>query len=102
MKQNQDRRCLFLLQSGQNERRTVKISIVAAVASASTLGAQNPATQPRAHTPEPTSAAISAADLKTRLYIFAADSMEGRETGTRGHIRATNYIESEVRKLGLK
>jgi len=83
-------------------RRLVRISFVAVAASASALGAQNPKTQPRTHTPEPTTAAISAADLKTRLYIFAADSMEGRETGTRGHIRATNYIESEVRKLGLK
>ncbi len=28
--------------------------------------------------------------------------MEGRETGTRGHVKATNYIEAELRKLGLK
>ena len=75
-------------------RRLVRISFVAVAASASVLGAQNPKTQPRTHTPEPTTAAISAADLKTRLYILAADSMEGRETGTRGHVRATNYIES--------
>jgi len=80
----------------------MRISFVAVAASATALGAQNPKTQPRTHTPEPTTAAITAADLKTRLYIFAADSMEGRETGTRGHVRATNYIEAEVRKLGLK
>ena len=66
------------------------------------VAAQNPKTQPRTHTPQPTSAAITAADLKTRLYIFAADSMEGRETGTRGHIKATNYIDAELKKLGLK
>ncbi len=83
-------------------RRSVNIALAAVTASATALVAQNPKTQPRTHTPEPTSAAITAADLKTRLYIFADDSMEGRETGTRGHIRATNYIESEVRKLGLK
>ena len=41
-------------------------------------------------------AAITAADLETRLYIFAADSMEGRETGTRGHVRATDYIDAQV------
>jgi hypothetical protein len=82
-------------------RRSVNFALLAAAASASALSAQNPKTQPRTHTPEPTSAAITAADLKTRLYIFAADSMEGRETGTRGHIKATNYINSELTKLGL-
>jgi hypothetical protein len=28
--------------------------------------------------------------------------MEGRETGTRGHIRATNYIAAQLKALGLK
>src|SRR5437016_1343571 len=63
------------------------------------LGAQN---LPLTHRPQPTSAAISAADLMTRLYIFAADSMEGRETGTRGHVRSTNYIAAQLKALGLK
>ena len=66
------------------------------------LGAQNPKTQPRTHTPVPTTAAITAKDLETRLYIYAADSMEGRETGTRGHIRATNYIAGQLEALGLQ
>ena len=66
------------------------------------LAAQNPKTQPVTHKPEPTSAPITAADLKTRLYIYAADSMEGRETGTRGHIKATNYIAAQLKALGLK
>ncbi len=65
------------------------------------LAAQNPKTQPTTHTPKPTSAAITAADLETRLYIYAADSMEGRETGTRGHVRATDYIAAQVKALGL-
>jgi hypothetical protein len=60
------------------------------------MAAQNPKTQPPTHTPQPTTAAINAADLKTRLYIYAADSMEGRETGTRGHIKATNYISAQL------
>ena len=38
----------------------------------------------------------------TRLYIFADDSMMGRETGTEGHVKATNYLAAELRKLGLK
>ena len=57
---------------------------------------------PLKHAPQPTTAAITAADLMTRLYIFADDSMEGRETGTEGHVRSTNYIASELAKLGLQ
>ncbi len=65
------------------------------------LAAQNPKTQPTTHKPQPTGAAITAGDLETRLYIYAADSMEGRETGTRGHVRATDYIAAQVKALGL-
>ncbi len=46
--------------------------------------------------------AITPCDLMARLYIYAADSMQGREAGTAGAIRATAYIEREVRKLGLR
>ncbi|HEY4305096.1 MAG TPA: M28 family peptidase [Gemmatimonadaceae bacterium] len=45
---------------------------------------------------------ITPCDLMTRLYIYAADSMRGREAGSPDAIRATAYIESEVRRLGLK
>jgi hypothetical protein len=37
----------------------------------------------------------------TRVYIFADDSMMGREVGTENHLRATAYIEREVRRIGL-
>jgi len=57
---------------------------------------------PLKHAPRPTSAEISAADLMTRLYIFADDSMMGRETGTRGHLMSTAYIASELQRLGLQ
>src|SRR5947209_4508218 len=50
----------------------------------------------------PTVPEITACDLMTRLYIYAADSMRGREAGTPDAIRATAYIEREVRRLGLK
>jgi hypothetical protein len=49
-----------------------------------------------------TTAAISAADLMTRLYVYADDSMQGRETGTIGNVKATDYIAAEARRLGLK
>jgi hypothetical protein len=56
---------------------------------------------PLKHAPQPTSPAISPADLMTRLYIFSDDSMQGRRVGTEGHRRGTAYIEREVRRLGL-
>src|SRR4051812_41957879 len=49
-----------------------------------------------------TVADITPCDLMTRLYIFAADSMRGREAGSPDAIRATAYIEREVRRLGLQ
>lgn len=52
--------------------------------------------------PRPTEAAITAADLMTRLYQVADDSMGGRATGTDGHAKATDYIAAEARRLGLR
>jgi hypothetical protein len=46
--------------------------------------------------------AITACDLMTRLYIFSDDSMLGRRVGTADNLRATAYIEREVRRMGLK
>jgi hypothetical protein len=57
---------------------------------------------PRTHAPRATGAAITAGDLMTRLYIFADDSMQGRETSTPGHERGLRYIEGELKRLGLK
>lgn len=57
---------------------------------------------PLKHTPKPTSSAITTQDLMTRLYIFADDSLSGREVGTEGHVKATDYLASEVQKMGLK
>ncbi len=44
---------------------------------------------------------ITAADLRTRLFIFADDSMQGRRAGSLGHVRATDYIVRELARLGL-
>jgi hypothetical protein len=52
--------------------------------------------------PRPTSPAISAADLMTRLYIFADDSMMGRQVGTGYNLKGTEYIAREVQRLGLQ
>ena len=56
---------------------------------------------PLTHVPLPTVPAITPADLMTRLYIYAADSMQGRESGTAGNVRATDYIAAEVKRMGL-
>jgi Peptidase family M28 len=55
----------------------------------------------RTHVPTPTTAAITAADLKTRLYIFADDSMQGRLLATAGNVKGVEYIANEVRRMGL-
>lgn len=66
------------------------------------VAAQMPAAGPLKHEAKPTSAAISAQDLMTRLYVFADDSMQGRATATPGHDKGVEYIAAELRKLGLK
>ena len=38
----------------------------------------------------------------TRLYLYADDSMMGRMAGTEYNLKATAYIESEVRRLKLQ
>jgi hypothetical protein len=63
--------------------------------------AQGGTSLPLKHAPQPTTPAITAADLMTRLYIYADDSMQGREAGTLGDVKATNYIAAEARRLGL-
>lgn len=48
-----------------------------------------------------TEAAITANDLRTRLYQYADDSMMGREAGTFGNAKATDYVAAEFKRLGL-
>lgn len=45
---------------------------------------------------------ITPGDLMTRLYIVANDSMMGRAAGHIGNVKATDYIASEFRRLGLE
>src|SRR2546428_4377576 len=46
--------------------------------------------------------AITSGDLRTRSYIFADDSMQGRRAGTPGKVRGNAYIAGELLRLGLK
>jgi hypothetical protein len=60
-----------------------------------------PANLPLKYTARPTTAAITPADLMSRLYVFADDSMMGRQVGFEGNLKGTKYIADEARKIGL-
>lgn len=45
---------------------------------------------------------ITEEDLERRLSVIAADSMEGRFTGSIGHVKVTDYLASELSRLGLQ
>jgi hypothetical protein len=49
-----------------------------------------------------TTAAISEADLRHRLFLIADDSMMGRESGSLGNYKTADYVASEFRRLGLE
>ena len=49
-----------------------------------------------------TSAEITAQDLRTRLFIVAADSMTGRQVATLGNFKATSYIANELERMGVE
>jgi hypothetical protein len=71
------------------------------------LAAQSPdpwslLSRPRTLAPRPTTSAITTADLETRVYRFADDSMEGRILGSRGNFKGTEYIAAELRRMGLE
>jgi hypothetical protein len=57
---------------------------------------------PRHYSGGATGAAITAADLMTRLYIYADDSMMGRDANSTNNMKGTAYIEREARRLGLE
>lgn len=65
------------------------------------LAAQNGAL-PMKLAPRPTTGPITVPDLMTRLYRIADDSMGGRPTGSEGHLKVTQYIADELRRLGLR
>lgn len=89
-------------------RNTLKLAALAASLIAGPVGAQagggaaQRADNPLKLAPRPTSSAITAEDLMTRVYIFADDSMAGREAGHPGHVRGTDYIARELARLGVK
>src|SRR6267143_4559900 len=72
-------------------------ALVAAAGPASTQTAL-----PLKHAPARTKAAITPSDLMTRVYLYADDSMMGRLAGSEYNLKATAYIASEVKRMGLQ
>ncbi len=56
---------------------------------------------PLKYTAQPTVAAITPADLMSRLYVLADDSMMGRQVGFEGNLKGTQYIADEAKRIGL-
>jgi len=81
---------------------TALLALLGGCATASTLPAPSPVREARTHVPTPTEGAITAADAMTRLYIFADDSMLGREATTLGNVKGTDYVAAEMRRMGLE
>lgn len=50
----------------------------------------------------PFAATITPQDFRRHLEIIAADSLEGRDTGSPGERKAARYITGQFQKLGLK
>lgn len=45
---------------------------------------------------------VSVDYMREHLTVFSSDSLEGRETGTRGEDRAAEYLAEQYRKMGLQ
>ena len=88
---------MFVFDSTRTAARP--LAILAAMAMA---GACGPATQVGTAPTMGTSDAITTADLRSRIYAYAADSMMGREAPGPYNDKATDYIAAEVRRLGLE
>lgn len=45
---------------------------------------------------------ITLSELKEHLYTYASDEFQGRETGTEGQKKASNYLREEYKELGIE
>ncbi|MGH8434989.1 MAG: hypothetical protein ACRERX_11010, partial [Pseudomonas sp.] len=84
-----------------NRSMVLLVAVLANTAATSALPAQRQEL-PLKRAPQPTSPAVTEADLMTRLYIFADDSMQGRRAGRDGNRKGNDYIARELRRLGVE
>ena len=73
-----------------------KLVFISFILRGTILLAQNAAADPT-----PFAATINVADLRAHESVLTADSLEGRETGTVGNLKAAQYIARYFEKLGL-
>lgn len=52
--------------------------------------------------PADTQAEITVADVRSRIYRIADDSMRGREAGEAGNVQMTSYLAGELARIGLE
>jgi hypothetical protein len=81
--------------------------LLAATLTASTASAQHAhgsqsGSLPLKMPPQKTTADITTADLMTRVYRFADDSMRGRMAGSAEAMKGTEYIAAELQRIGLQ
>jgi len=82
--------------------RTLVFATIALCLTVTSLAAQaNQYGNPEKRPPRATSAAISEADLMSRLYVFADDSMEGRNAPLASNAKGTAYIVRELQRLRI-
>jgi hypothetical protein len=80
---------------------TLLAACAAGSSSSSSAAVPTPGNLPLKYTPKPTTGAITAGDLMSRLYAFADDSLMGRDAGTEGNFKATAMLAREAARLGL-
>jgi hypothetical protein len=81
--------------------RTLRILLlgIPLLSSAALAQRNNQYGNPEKRAPRPTTAAINEADLMSRLYAFADDSMEGRNAPLASHSRGSAFIVRELQRL---
>src|SRR5687767_348719 len=83
--------------------RSFPIASLALVLAAAPIAGQtnNQYGNPEKRAPRATSPTISEADLMSRLYVFADDSMEGRNAPLASNARGNAYIVRELQRLRI-
>lgn len=83
-------------------RRPHLSRLLALAALAACTGAPAPATTPPPAAEAPAPAGVRQADVREQLEALAADSMEGRATGSAGGMRAAVYLARRLEALGVQ
>lgn len=80
-----------------NMMNSLKLLTTAGLAACASAAAPTPGT-----TGSATTQAITESDVRRILSTLAADSLEGRKTGSRGADKAAAFIAAEMKALGMK